>query len=1098
MQDRLTDDTRRHVHAYLADVKAAKNETGKREAFMALLGRLYPDSDVIGSVSRGAERRVRVDLGNGKSRGGRIDTYHGNAIIEFEKNLARTGKHAQDQLREYAAGVWNEEDTDRRRPLLAVATDGTRWQSFRPVASDTNGDRLTPGHVELTPLQDFELKSRGPGDAPADFYFWLNALLFREQQVAPTAETFALDFGVGSALWADGRARLHRAWNDCRDRREPATAFDAWGRYLRYTYATDIGDEAREDLFLRHTYLVSLARLLAWAALSGGKSDADESLIRGVLGGSWFRARGLLNVVDDDFFGWTQASDLGVTDTLAPLWERAMATLRTYDLARLGQDVLKDVYEQLVNPAERHGLGEYYTPDWLCEAVVHETLPTDRVAPTLDPSCGSGGFLRAAIAHYRKHAACDSPADELRAIRDNVVGIDVHPLAVTVARVTYLLELRDLIADRSTGDLQIPVYLADALFLPAEVTQAELFTAGGVTRGYELRFGPRGHTPGAKPGTDAEGGDRKLIVPAAMIGNPRLFDRGIEAAATIATEIVAGSEGETQADLRSYLKLRCPDLLDHADANQMVAALWQFTSDLADLIRREQDGIWAYVVRNAYRPAMLRGHFEFVVGNPPWLSYRYIADAAYQDEVRHRALVQYKLLPTDKRSLFTQMELATVFLAHCLQQFGKEDARLAFVMPRAVLTADQHAALRERNYNADAVIESYWDLMDVRPLFNVPSCVLFARRAKPQWRADGYTLPAAEWKGTLPQRNVPWTTAEPHVTRTDKIGRLAFLGNRNALTTGPGTTKRAKPSVYLQRFAQGATLVPRNLYFVSVPDLPPGEPAEPDGLYRAFTDPEQARTAKQPWKEITMQGRVEGRYLFAAPLAKHLLPFVMLPPPPAVLPYERGQQSAKMLTPRDMRREGYRYTASWMAEAEKHWEKHRPSSASSSTAADWLDYHGKLTAQRFKPNDWLVMTNKSGTNISVCHLQASSMALPLIVDYTLYAMAAKSEAEAAYLSAVLNSDFVDKAIKPFQSTGLLGERDIVRKPLELPIPSYDGSIASHAALSSLGRRAASEAAGLPQRDDFPTGLARRRRFVRDELKAVRREIDALARELLSA
>jgi hypothetical protein len=39
------------------------------------------------------------------------------------------------------------------------------------------------------------------------------------------------------------------------------------------------------------------------------------------------------------------------------------------------EDVLKGVYQQLIDPKDRHDLGEYYTPDWLCERIVQELLP---------------------------------------------------------------------------------------------------------------------------------------------------------------------------------------------------------------------------------------------------------------------------------------------------------------------------------------------------------------------------------------------------------------------------------------------------------------------------------------------------------------------------------------------------------------------------------------------------------------------------------------------------------------------------------------------------------------------------------------------------
>ena len=49
----------------------------------------------------------------------------------------------------------------------------------------------------------------------------------------------------------------------------------------------------------------------------------------------------------------------------------------------------------LIDIDTRHALGEYYTPDWLCERVVDD-LHLERGYYALDPACGSGSFLRAA------------------------------------------------------------------------------------------------------------------------------------------------------------------------------------------------------------------------------------------------------------------------------------------------------------------------------------------------------------------------------------------------------------------------------------------------------------------------------------------------------------------------------------------------------------------------------------------------------------------------------------------------------------------------------------------------------------------------------
>jgi hypothetical protein len=89
---------------------------------------------------------------------GRADAYYGNAIIEFEKSLAATLEEAKRQLCEYVAGVWQKENRKSLRPLLAVASDGIRWISYRPVLPD--GEGPTPESVVLDELRDFQSRRR--------------------------------------------------------------------------------------------------------------------------------------------------------------------------------------------------------------------------------------------------------------------------------------------------------------------------------------------------------------------------------------------------------------------------------------------------------------------------------------------------------------------------------------------------------------------------------------------------------------------------------------------------------------------------------------------------------------------------------------------------------------------------------------------------------------------------------------------------------------------------------------------------------------------------------------------------------------------------
>ena len=68
-----------------------------------------------------------------------------------------------------------------------------------------------------------------------------------------------------------------------------------------------------------------------------------------------------------------------------------------------GGDLLKPLYESLFPRAVRHALGEYYTPHWLAEHVLDQVGYHGQAdARLLDPTCGSGTFLLAALRRWRQ------------------------------------------------------------------------------------------------------------------------------------------------------------------------------------------------------------------------------------------------------------------------------------------------------------------------------------------------------------------------------------------------------------------------------------------------------------------------------------------------------------------------------------------------------------------------------------------------------------------------------------------------------------------------------------------------------------------------
>ena len=161
---------------------------------------------------------------------------------------------------------------------------------------------------------------------------------------------------------------------------------------------------------------------------------------------------------------------------------RALARrLGRFDWSHVEQDVMKVLYQSVIGAETRKRLGEYYTPDWLAEAMVEKMIAHPLEMRVLDTACGSGTFLFHAIRHYIAAAERKSLAlaDILASVTRHVLGMDLHPVAVTLARVTYLLAIgRERLTDPARATIQVPVYLGESIQWQEQ--QLDLWTSGNL------------------------------------------------------------------------------------------------------------------------------------------------------------------------------------------------------------------------------------------------------------------------------------------------------------------------------------------------------------------------------------------------------------------------------------------------------------------------------------------------------------------------------------------------------------------------------------------------------------------------------------------
>jgi hypothetical protein len=942
---------------------------------------------------------------------GRVDNLFGNLVIEFERDLEKTRAEAEaeEQLQRYVACLWSQET--ERKPYVGIAADGVRFIVYSPVAQDPAQETLQPEDIQLGIVEQVDLSTM----EPAQVYYWLDRYFLRRELLAPTTEAIVHDFGLRSHAFRAASQTLLTRWRALAG--EPAfdVVYGNWAKYLLIVYGTSVADE---ELFIRHTYLAALAKLMAWRRLTGEKTPPDDDQIRSLLEGQFFKEHGIENFLEEDFFSWVARE--GAEEAGVEVARQLLSLLQNYNLRQLSEDVLKSLYQELVDPETRHDLGEYYTPDWLARRIILRALEDDPRRSLLDPSSGSGTFLYQAVGE--KRARLGDTRETLGHILDSVVGMDIHPLAVTVAKTNYILALGDLLKKRP-GKISIPIYLADAIKLPQRWAETE-------AADYEVELD--GHT---------------IYLPQALLENPELYDEAIEAAKEFAVEN-AGKRPSGERFIR-YLGAQHAHLLgDDVPAQK----LFVIAEALRELLEEERDTIWAFVLKNIYKPLFLKGNFDVVVGNPPWLSFRY-AEPEYQEFLKRQITERYGLL-SGRGELITHLELATLFLLRAADLYLKGEGAIAFVLPRSIFSADQHDALRRGDFRGVALrFEEVWDLEEVEPLFNVPACVLFGRKGA---SGDGDVIPGQVLSGTLAGKNAALDEAEERLTVEARPFYLSRIGERSFWSPTEGVQAEAA-SPYKELFKNGATIYPRAFWFVQVKPSPLGfDPARPP-----LESAERAkRYAKGAWKGLVLKGNVESRFLYATLLSTDLLPFGHFDYRPVVLPIEPADEGYRLLAVRQARERGYVHLAQWLEKAQAEWERRRGAKADRMDVLEYLDYQGKLTSQDPEAK-YRVLYAASATYVCACVVEDESIGFEIggqevqaagfAVDHKSYQFETDNELEASYLVAVLNAPVVDELVKPMQSRGQYGARDIHKKVLELPIPQFDPSQEAHRALAALGR-----------------------------------------------
>ncbi len=1049
------------ILTYLQNIKKANTEEAKKQLFYLLLTDLFradPDAlSIVKQMAAGAEQAVFNIPKTGKSKTGRADTQYRQVIVEFENDIKNNAKreHAEYQLQEYFAGNFN---TSSESDFYLIATDCVRWNIYgvKPE-SYLDKPKIRAEDVQLKVVDGFTLTEANAGE----FLAFIDRYLFRSEKQVPTLDTIQIDFGDSSSLFMEVFGGMKLVYDDISQEPAIQTAFREWTRFMSVAYGSF---QASGEVFLVHTYLSVFAKLIAYEVLSR-EAEISPAHLRGALDGSIFRQYNVENFVENDFYQWVTAGPYFLR--LKRYFTRIADKISEYDFTNVRSDILKGVYQRLIDLETRHALGEYYTPDWLCEKVVAH-FDFARHAQILDPSCGSGSFLIAAVNRLRALHP-DLPPETIAA---QVAGIDIHPLSVQVAKTTLLLALGETLRD-ANRPVTLRVFLANSLVTPQ--LAVNLFNEE-----FSISID-----------------QKRYYLPTGAFDNPTLFDHAVSVADGLADDTAGGSAAPVMA-LTNAIRNSYPNAPD-----ALLGNFYEIYLALKQAKEAGRDSIWKFILQNSYKPFFLRKRFDYIIGNPPWFTYNSIKNAEYQQLLRKLA-GDYDLIPA-KKALMPQLEIAAIFMSHVTSYLLKEKGQLAFVLPRSFLSATQHENTRTGSAKGFRLTD-VWDLKDVKPLFNIPSCVLFAQQANVPKPVPTDGLAGLTVSGSIGKHNLTFSEVADKLTFRPTRWYLTRQQTSSALTTAePTQSTGPTANFYREHFRNGATMFPRNFYFVRLEGPTPAN--WHDRVLAVRSDDANDKDAKMPWKALKLAGRIHSKYLFRTALARNIVPFGLVAPPLVVLPIDierltspEGQplKRIKLLDHKDLQLQGQLETARWFKEVERVWEANRTENNGKITSVDYLNWQHKLTEQRLDRKFW-VLYSSSAKDANAFVFRQGSLDLEFLVENKAYVLETDIEDEAHFLTAFLNSTAANAAMKPFQSRGLFGARDVHKKILDVPLPRFNGNHPAHGRLAGLGRTCAERVAAYVAGRQLATqdyNVGRERTAIRQLLTTELAEIDALLAGLI--
>lgn len=647
-------------------------------------------------------------LSSRKSGRGRLDAVVNNIVIEYKHNTKlvtqKQIESAFEQVTDYLIALYKKESVK----YDAILTDGIHIAYFQFIGDNVRSTSLRSISVDdidrvirailnnqskkfksVNIVKDFSISSKSDSSSKKIANILYDQLC---EHITEKSHMLYSEWKELMHLSVDDNGKS----NDIAKRRKDLSEI--------FNHNIDNTDAEYKALFSLQTTYAIIVKLIACKVVDKLNFNEDtheyhdlstlnfqktQKFFQVMEDGYSYTNMGIRNFLEGDFFSWYADSSQWSED----FWKYIrdiITTIDEYSSFSLNvkynpEDVFKDLYMSIIPQSVRHSMGEYFTPEWLADGVITEALKSVKCSDwsAMDPCCGSGIFIISLIKKIVgdvciNDLSASQKEELLQSILSRVHGIDINPLSVLSARVSYYIAIHQL---GEVKDVEIPILLGDAAIVPVskQIDGIDCYCYSIHNNKY---------------------GALDVVLPQSFVDK---MDFG---------KVMSNLQALVKAESSEILYNKIVDNFSSEEKNsiELCKLIKKLSEDLVRLHKNKWDGIWIRITTNFMLIARLKKH-DLIVGNPPWVKWEHLP-AAYTRKIKEFCDIRHVFCNGGGMFGGAQLNLCALISNVAATNWLKDNGILAFLMPDSIMSQNSYEEFRNFYTNFEKKERLYLQKLD--------------------------------------------------------------------------------------------------------------------------------------------------------------------------------------------------------------------------------------------------------------------------------------------------------------------------------------------------------------------------------------------------